>query len=267
MHIPSALHSIRSFIRFIRYSKNEYSLHSPFVFDLYTKALKKPFYNPKYHLIERARKSLLTNNTLIPFDTLGVPSRANASASQKVSSIAKNSLKEKKNAIRIHQLIKYMNYEHIIELGTSFGITTSYLALKTRTQSTPEVTTFEGNAFIANIARSHFEKLNSKNITMIQGNIDLTLPEHFKSVEKIDCALIDANHAYEPTLRYFNLLKSKMDEHSCIIIDDIYWSKEMTKAWNEITRLSEVTVSIDLFHFGVVFFRKEQVKEHFMLRL
>lgn len=265
MNIPAVFYTLKSYFQFLRHSKNEYSLHSPFVYNLYTKVLKKATILSHHKAIDEVRNALLKDNRIISFETFGVPSRANAKIKQKVKSIAKNSLKERKNAIRIAQLINHFNYKHLIELGTSFGITTAYMAHGKKEEKS--VTTFEGNRAIAEIARANFQKLGLENIQLLEGNIDQTLLSFLETSAQIDFALIDANHAYEPTMRYFKLLQTKMSLAGCIMIDDIYWSEEMTKAWKEIIAFPEVTVSIDFFDFGLVFFRKEQVKEHFVLRL
>jgi hypothetical protein len=41
----------------------------------------------------------------------------------------------------------------------------------------------------------------------------------------------------------------------------------MEKAWDEIKKQEEVTLTIDLFYIGIVFFRKEnKQKQHFTIR-
>jgi hypothetical protein len=41
----------------------------------------------------------------------------------------------------------------------------------------------------------------------------------------------------------------------------------MEEAWNIIKEHSLVTVTIDVFQWGIVFFRREQPKEHFIIRV
>jgi hypothetical protein len=48
-----------------------------------------------------------------------------------------------------------------------------------------------------------------------------------------------------------------VEDHSILVFDDIHWSEEMEQAWNEISGHKAVTLSIDLFFIGIVFFRKE----------
>ena len=61
-------------------------------------------------------------------------------------------------------------------------------------------------------------------------------------------------------------LLEKIDENSIIVFDDIYWSDQMEEAWKEIVNNKRVTLSIDLFKMGIVFFHPSIVKEHYKLR-
>ena len=107
-----------------------------------------------------------------------------------------------------------------------------------------------------------------ENINSIEGSIDKTLPQLLESISlPIDLVYLDANHTYDATIKYFTLLKSKLNASSVVIIDDIHWSSGMEKAWQEIVSLEEVSISIDLFYKGLLFFRKDIEKEHFVLRV
>ena len=150
----------------------------------------------------------------------------------------------------------------IFELGTSLGINTLYLA-KAWTQG--KVTTFEGCPETLKIAQQNFEKLKA-NIHTVEGNIDETLPEELKKHDKVDFVFFDANHRKSATLKYFHACLEKVDENTVFVFDDIYWTKDMGEAWDEIKNHHEVMLSIDLFDLGLVFFRKNQPKQHFLLR-
>ena len=105
------------------------------------------------------------------------------------------------------------------------------------------------------------------NVQMIRGNFDKTLEPLLKGIEKLDFVFVDGNHRYQPTINYFHLLKPKMQEQSILIFDDIHWSKEMEAAWDEIKKDPSISLTIDLFFIGIVFFRKEQlVKQDFSIQ-
>src|SRR5690606_35219993 len=124
------------------------------------------------------------------------------------------------------------------------GITTLYEAVAA---PTAKIITFEGCPQTAAVAERNFRKLNRQNIEIVTGNIDETLPERLKEVSSIDFVFFDANHRYEPTVRYFETCLSKAHNDTCFIFDDIHWSDEMEQAWETIRAHPSVTVSIDLF--------------------
>ena len=157
----------------------------------------------------------------------------------------------------------YFNPDTILEMGTCFGITASYLAMSMPNQT---LVTMEGAPAIAKEAQATFDLLHLKNIQIVEGDFATSLPAYLNSITHIGMVYIDGNHRYVPTMEYFKLLLSKVNEHSVLIFDDIYWSSEMEKAWTEIKKQKEVTLTIDLFYIGIVFFRKEnKEKQHFTI--
>ena len=129
-----------------------------------------------------------------------------------------------------------------------------------------QVVTMEGDENLAALAEQNFKLLSRKNITLVKGPFDIRLPEALSMLQTIDMVYIDGNHRKDPIINYFRRILPFTHEHSIIIIDDIHWSHEMQEAWNEIIQIPEVTVTIDLFQMGIIFFRKELSKQHFVLR-
>ena len=194
---------------------------------------------------------------------MGAGSKRNKSVEIKVGDIAKYALTPAKFSRLLFRLIKEFKPSNIVELGTSLGINTLYLSL-----ASPHTTiyTFEGSPKIVEIAEGTFKQSTADNIELVKGDIDDTLFEKLPKIDHVGLVYMDANHRYEPTMHYFNRLEPYMDENSLVIMDDIYWSKEMTKAWNELRALPEVTLSIDLFEAGILCFKKELTKSHFVLQ-
>jgi predicted O-methyltransferase YrrM len=254
------------FFRYLKYlirSGNEHSIHSPFIFDLYTHAIKPKKWYYKFNEIEKLRKELIRSEKKIRITDFGAGSKVSSSDERSISSIAKYSEKTAALAQLIFRIINYTKPHIIFDLGTSLGITTIYEA---SVNSDSKVYTFEGCPETAKIAEENFRKMNLKNIRMVTGNIDETLSPTIEFVSKIDFVFFDANHRYEPTLRYFSECLKKKHEDSLFILDDIHWSDEMEKAWEEIKKHSEVTLTVDLFFIGLVFFRKKQPKQNFILK-
>ena len=148
----------------------------------------------------------------------------------------------------------------MLELGTSFGITTLYLSAIEKSK----VFTFEGNEDCISIAQTNFESLGKKNIKIIEGNLDSSLSDFLQDPTKIDFVLMDANHRYQPTIHYFNLLCRRMSDKGIIVVDDTHQSKEMEKAWGEMKDHDLVYGSIDLFKCGFLLFDLSLTKQHFV---
>ena len=238
--------------------------HSPFVFEFITQVLNDDRTYYCYDHIERLREKLKLDNTLLTIEDFGAGSRVNSHYQRAVSSIAKSALKPKKFSQLLFRMVNHYQPENILELGTSLGITTSYLA---SANTNARVTTMEGASAVADVAKSNFQSLQLNNIALVQGNFDETLSSAIEHIPQIDFAFIDGNHRRDPTIAYYEKLLPKTHEHSILIFDDVHWSKEMEEAWEHIKNDSAVTLSIDLFFIGIVFFRKEnKTKQHFVIK-
>lgn len=237
-------------------------MHAPFVYNLYTKFIINDSSKRNFKAIEETRKKLISSKLEVTPIPYGAPSRVHAHNTKvKVKSIARKGLTNPKISRLLVRLLEFNDSRQIVELGTSFGLNTLYLAQKENTQ----VTTFEGSKEIADIALTNFEYFEKENIKLIEGNIDTELPKFLNSRISIDFAYIDANHRFKPTMEYFNLILKRMNDNSILVLDDIYWSKEMTNAWETIKNHPQVTHTIDLYEIGVVFFKPDLVKKHYTL--
>jgi predicted O-methyltransferase YrrM len=253
---------VKSFISYWLDAVDKHSLHSPFFYDLYTKVIRGQSDNARFEPFENLRKQLLEDPKVIQRNSQGAESHSLKDNKASVSAIANTSLSSQKFLVLYHRLISHFGATNIIELGTSLGISTLYLATPERVR----VTTFEGSKEIAAIAKLTFQLAQSKNIKLIEGNLDNTLQHELLSYGKVDLAFIDANHRYEPTVRYFNQLLTKTHNRSVIILDDIHHSVEMQKAWNEVRTNKLVYASIDLFRCGLIFFDPSVNKQHVVLQ-
>ena len=256
---------IKKFFRYYLHAsdKKGHGVHSPFVFDFIKHVLNDKTEYDIYPKIETRRDALLQDKSFITVEDLGAGPVVNQNLSRQVSKIAAWSLKPKKFAQLLYRMVKYYRPSQVIELGTSLGITTSYLA----SASEAPVHTLEGAPAIASIARQTFSSLGFKNIIQHTGNFDQTFPPLLPDLVHPAFVFIDGNHRKEPTLNYFKLLLQYADESTILVFDDIHWSEEMEQAWDIIKSDPAVTLSIDLFFIGIVFFRSEfKVKQHFSVR-
>jgi predicted O-methyltransferase YrrM len=241
-----------------------HGVHSPFVFDFITNVLQDKKEYDCYGKIEAIRNQLTNDLKVIHVDDFGAGSAVMKLNERKVSDIARSSLKPKKYAQLLFRMVQYYKPEMIIELGTSLGITTSYLASGNNNAT---VCTCEGAPGIAGIAQNNFKQLGLKNIELIRGNFDETLPPLLTKLKKTDFVFIDGNHRKEPTLNYFHQLINYSSDSSILVFDDIHWSIEMEAAWLEIQQHPSVTLTIDLFFIGIVCMNTGiKVKQHFSIR-
>ena len=195
---------------------------------------------------------------------LGAGSGQFVSDTRTVRSIARHSVKPKRFGQLLYRMVKYYRPSIILELGTSLGITTAYMA---KGNPDGKVISFEGAEEVLSVAESIFTELKLQNIRTIRGKFDDTLSPEADRLSSVDFAFIDGNHRREPTIQYFNTLLQKTDNSSIIILDDIHWSKEMEEAWKYCKDHSSVTMSLDLFFIGILVFRKEiREKQHFIIR-
>ena len=239
-------------------------MHSPAVFDFILHVLNnKSDYQPPLE-IETLRKKLLNDKTVLTIEDLGAGSRTASTKNRSVQQLAKSALKPKKYAQLLFRFVKHYQPKTVLELGTSLGITTAYLA-SAAPQAT--VTTIEGSPAIAAVAQETFNQLHLENIRLVQGSFDNVLPSVLPHLASIDLAYVDGNHRYAPTLAYFHQLLPHLHNNSVLVFDDIHWSEEMERAWAEIQSHPSVRCTIDVFFLGFVFFRQEfKVAQHFAVR-
>jgi predicted O-methyltransferase YrrM len=251
------------YLKFILSSNTRHGTHSPFVYKLLDEVIYAKFPYYAFDQIENFRKEISGDKSTIPVIDLGAGSRIFKGKERSIDSIARHSVKSAKYGQLLFRLVQYFKPDQILELGTSLGITTLYLALA---KPDAHVISIEGCPEISKKAGWLFKKAKADNIELINGNFEDKLPEIVQKSNVLDFIYIDGNHRKEPTLRYFSQVLEKCNSQSIIIFDDINWSKEMREAWKEIISNPKVTVSIDLFYMGIVMFRTEQPKEHFKIR-
>ena len=256
----------KKFIQYFLTASNGkgHGIHSPFVYNFIEKILTDKKEYICYSTIEAQRKILLQDETVIEVEDFGAGSTVIKTNKRVVKKIAASSLKSKKFAQLLYRIVQYYQPKTIVELGTSLGITSSYLAAGS---TITKLFTFEGSANIAAKATQIFTNLEYTNLTLVEGDFAKTLPPLLSSLQEIDLAFIDGNHKKEPTLNYFHQLLQHSTNSTILIFDDIHWSAEMEAAWKQIKKHAKVTLTIDLFFIGLVFINTDfKEKQHFKIR-
>ena len=273
----------RKYLRYYLTAANGkgHGIHSPFVFDFVTKVLNDNQVYPAFEPIEQLRRRLRSDNTRLEIKDLGAGSAYNATHTRSIAAIAKHAAKPPRLGRLLYRIARHYQPATIVELGTSLGLSTAYLAAgaaeaaKASSASSAsgasaasgaDIHTIEGSPAIAAAADNNLQTLHYKT-TIHTGSFDDVLPTLLPTLPPIDLAFIDGNHRLDPTLRYFDTLLRHASPSSVLIFDDIHWSTGMESAWTAICNDPRVCLTIDLFFLGFVFIRDEfKIKQDFVIR-
>ena len=246
---------IKSYLEYFVRAETKYNIHSPFVFDFVQNILEDERHFYAFSSAELVRTEMKQDERSIQVMDLGAGSMGtNNTAQRKVKEIAQSALSSPWQCEILFKIINFYQPNSLLELGTSLGISTIYQALARKNIN---MVTMEGSPEIAKIARSNFKKQEINNIRLIEGNFDETLPKFLSETKRIDYAFVDGNHREKATIQYFEMCLPYCHEDSILIFDDIHWSKGMEAAWEKIIASAAVTLSLDLYYFGIVFFKKD----------
>ena len=253
------------YLQYILFSshKRGHRIHSPFVFNLVTKVFRNKIKPEVVFKIEKIRQMMLSDNSRINVTDYGSGSLRIRSNLRSISAIAKYSTVPRKYGLLLAGLSGEFGKSDIVELGTSLGISALYMA-----SGSPEATvhTIEGCLETSDIAKNNFEKAGLKNIKSYAGKFDEVLPEIANQQIRPGFTFIDGDHRKEPLLRYFYKISEMSADESVIAIDDIHYSNEMSEAWEEIKQFKRVTLTIDIFRMGLVFFKKGMTRSDYIIR-
>lgn len=252
---------IKTYLKFLWKSKNQHGVHSPFVYDLVTEC----FYDRKqysaYQKIKAFRNYLYVQNQFITVEDFGAGSRVFKSEKRQVSKIAKKAGISWKESKLLNRLTRYFDAKTIVELGTSVGLGSAALSAG----NTAKIYTIEACPQTAAVAKNAFAENGFDNIEVIQSKFEPAFEK--LPAEKIDMVYIDGNHREKPTLENFERLLPLISENAVFIFDDIHWSPEMESAWEKLKNHPKTRVTIDTFFWGIVFFKQDQAKQHFRIRV
>jgi len=257
---------LKSYLQFRKkcLPKGGYGIHSPFIYNLYTTVISSNRKEPVFDSIELYRKEMLRCD-------IGIIRKSVAESLNggfrgelvKLSRLASTVAVPPHLGRLIYRVVQYAKPVTMLELGTSIGISSMYIA---QANPTGVLYTIEGDEAVFGIAQKHFETLHLDNIKPICGIFETELPYLAQELNSFDFVFIDGDHNGTKLLGYFDVILPKLTSNSIVVVDDIRWSQDMEDAWKEMKANRRVSVSLDLFRCGILFFRQGIAKQHFMLR-
>ncbi len=256
---------VLKYLKYFLFSRHRrgYGIHSPFVFNLVSVIFRNKIEADVVCSIEAIRRNMISNPGTIVVNDLGAGSKKMKSNLRKVSDIARYSAVSKKYGILLANLSKAFGGQFVLEFGTSLGISTMYMAA---TCPESKVCTMEGCAATSALASENFREAGLTNIRSYTGAFDDLLPVIKGENSSPGLVFIDGNHSKEPLLSYFYKVVDMSDQNTVVVIDDIYSSQTMAEAWGEIKKHRAVTLTVDIYRMGIVFFRETGDHFHYVIR-
>jgi predicted O-methyltransferase YrrM len=239
-----------------------HGIHSPYVFSFNRDVLNCRKRYDEYDLIRGFRLKLMSRDEIICVDDKGAGSAVFISNKRKVREMVKYSSSTTKMGKLLFRLARHLHAVNVVELGTSLGFGTFCLALGS---DKGRVYSIEASQEQIDIAREELGNAGITNAELIEGTFRNVLPDTLAGIECLDLVYFDGDHRKESVRWQFRQCLGKMHSGSVFVVGDINWSTEMNEAWRELCGEPSVTLSMDLFHCGLLFFRKGMTRQHFTL--
>lgn len=257
---PFCMNRYWSHIHHFLYAKKRHGIHSPFVYQLSDVCLTLNIDAVDQKILTQQFKKLQKNHSTIEVTDFGAGSKKMGSQ-RKISALFKNSRSSEKYAQLLYRLSRFYKPNRILELGTSLAWGTLHLHLG---NPNAIIDTIEGCPQTFAASKSLFPVQN-ENINFQNEQFETFIDR--LSTEKYDFIFIDGNHRGIALLDYIERLKHFSTNDTLWILDDIRWSDDMWEAWRKIVGSTQFHLTIDLGRMALTSFRKQQEKEHFLLRL
>jgi len=253
-----SFHPFSAFPGFYFHAVTQYQLHSPFVYDLVRAVLEDRRNYYAFDQIEMLRFRLKSGNESVVYDD---PGARTSKVERRISELVQTSASSRRQGRRLFRLSQWLKPRRMLELGTSLGFGSAYLAAG---WEHGRLDTIEGAEPLARVAAMNLEWLKLVNATVHTGVFEHMLPEILKSGDAPDLIFFDGNHRAEPTVAYFETCLKYCGEKTLFVFDDVHWSADMEHAWKQLCAHPKVTLSIDLWDFAILGIDPAfKVKQHF----
>jgi len=171
-------------------------------------------------------------------------------------------------ALVLFKLVRKLEPNSSLELGTCVGISAAYLSAALQLNGKGRLLSLEGSPAIAEIARETLRDMKFENSSVITGPFYETLKASMESAKPIDFFFNDGHHDHDAVIQYFNESLPNLADQSVVVFDDISWNPGMRKAWVEIENHPQVSATIDLETIGIALISRHPArKEKFRMPL
>ncbi|NUO02721.1 MAG: class I SAM-dependent methyltransferase [Saprospiraceae bacterium] len=254
------------FFRYLKFyfrAHTKYDVHSPFVADFLEHTFGDDRWFYVFSTAETLRKRLLQDRTELTITDLGAGSAVFDSNHRRLCDLVRHTAVSPELGRLLFRIADWHKPATLLELGASVGISAIYQA---SAALDGKMIAIEGDPVLAQLARQHLKEAGLKQVAVLEGDFQSTLPGALLQLGKLDYLYVDGDHRADHTIAYFHQCADHAHSGSLFVFGDIHWSADMERAWDTIRRDSRVTISIDLYHLGLLFFRKENKEpQHFTL--
>jgi predicted O-methyltransferase YrrM len=234
--------------------------HSAFVYDFICIVLRNQTGKNEYKKIEQIRKKLRKNHQTLYILYAG--GHADCGSILPIDDVVRYFSVSKSTGNLLFQLVRRYNLQHIVEFGTAFGLSAAYMAMANPGAS---ILTVEQSPEVSAIAEETFKMLKLNNIERINADFDAVI-KHFPAKFKyLDLLYVKVITSRRRLCNYFHFIKQYASPSTIFVLEGIYKTKEMTSVWKSIQADPDVSITIDLYSAGLVFFRQKIAKQNFVL--
>lgn len=244
--ITAKLKIIRRFLTFWRSAKSIDTVDSPLLYSLSFKIRNSHENSAEILRIEQRRQSLLKDRAVINRESLGAPSSVCKRNEVSISQIAHSSVSPRYKCDLLKSIIEWSGSASVLELGTSLAISTAYISTVENVQY---IDTVEGSKSISAVNQ---QDLHNNKIQFHVDSFQSFIDAELNKGTKYDCIILDGHHEYLSTITYVSQCHALLTPDGLIIMDDLYWSQGMTKAWQELKSSQDYNLRIDLFFYGIL---------------
>lgn len=224
------------------FHRKGHGIHSPFVFELVTNVIEQPYPYYGYRDIDLIRLHLRLHDQAITWQG-------------KQSSIRrylhKQAISQKEGEL-LFRLTNHYKSRSILAVGSSMGLTPLYL---TGYAGDLKCIVLESETDVATIASRNIEKKTNSPLRVIQGDYQTTLQEALQQFEQIDCIYLCKELRVEELDNIYHECSPFFHEESILIISGIHSSSAKKNYWEQLCNDPKITVSVDLYKLGLIFFQ------------